>query len=270
MYDIIDLSNNNDGRANLNLAQRTGTSGLWHKVSEGRTFTDKFWDGPRAYRRNDARAIHMPVGGYHMLRRHNAIEQARRFCNLLGPHTLRAVCDAEFQYDAQGHVTDTWPGPDDVAAFLTEVERILGYTPILYTFTSFLQLQLRNDPRLARFPLWIASYTVRPPDPGRPYVAWQYTDDGPTPGVGPCDHSHVPDLKAVLVPTAVPLPDLPKGFRPMFMMHAKNGTRSLVSDQLHRIALSDPATADAFKSTLGLKEVPNVADEDAAKFPLVG
>lgn len=269
MYDVIDLSNNNDQHIDLDIAQRNGVSGLWHKVSEGMNFTDSYWHGPRQYRREQANDVCMPVGGYHMLHTRSGAQQAQRFAQLLGVHQLRAVCDAEHQYDSHGHVTDTWPRVDDVLAFMDELERQVGYPPILYTYDSFLLHELNNDPRLARYPLWIASYTSAPPATPYPWVAWQYTDDGTTPGVGPCDHSHVPDLAAVSVP-APPVPQptpLPKGFDPMFMIHDSNGTRSLVSEDLRRVALQDNESADAFKAQLKLTEVTGVTARDAALIP---
>ncbi len=96
--------------------------------------------------------------------------------------------------DGEGVALDLEEGGGNLAewalAWLTTVEALTGVAPFLYTYPSFLDEHGLHDPRLARFPLWLASYReTEPPAPApwRTIAAWQYSDNEDIPGVGHVD-----------------------------------------------------------------------------------
>ncbi|HOZ29700.1 MAG TPA: glycoside hydrolase family 25 protein [Bacteroidales bacterium] len=69
--------------------------------------------------------------------------------------------------------------------WLKIVEEHYGITPILYTYNKFYTAAIADDPRFAKYPVWIAWYTTRG-DPSKiteDWVFWQYTDKGSLSGI---------------------------------------------------------------------------------------
>src|SRR5512146_1333483 len=94
---LIDVSNNND-YVNLARVKEAGYAGVWHKASEGVTFTD----GLFAKRRAEAAKAGLRFGAYHFARPHSLatdpINQADHFCAVVGKvgrTDLRPVLDYE-------------------------------------------------------------------------------------------------------------------------------------------------------------------------------
>lgn len=77
-------------------------------------------------------------------------------------------------------------------AFLARVEQRTGIVPWFYSYAPFIRAHI-TDKRMARYPLWLAAYTSRPPAPPAPWAAWQlwqHTDKASIPGIkGGCDES---------------------------------------------------------------------------------
>jgi lysozyme len=65
------------------------------------------------------------------------------------------------------------------------VEEHYGITPILYTYNKFYTAAIADDPRFAKYPVWIAWYTTKgdPSDIKEDWVFWQYTDKGSLSGI---------------------------------------------------------------------------------------
>jgi lysozyme len=49
--------------------------------------------------------------------------------------------------------------------FLASVKEKTGKTPILYSYSSFLEGSMNRTPELAQYPLWLAQYAIDPADP---------------------------------------------------------------------------------------------------------
>jgi lysozyme len=198
---ILDLSNNNPS-ANLARVRQAGFDGLWHKVSEGATFTDKFWP----QRRDQGRYFGLRVGGYHFARFatvEGAKLEAHYFADRLGPlrrRDLAPVLDLE-----------TWATEDRLLmeqcarAWMHVVKDRLGTWPIFYSYPSFIQRLAVKRP-IGRG-LWLASYgrndgTEQPyivPIPFRRALAHQFTSQATVAGVtGVCDVSSAPRMRPLL------------------------------------------------------------------------
>lgn len=126
-------------------------------------------------------------GAYHFARPGDvasAVNQARHFVqtvgNMNGPRDLPPVLDIESScgLDAAG-----------IAAFarawVYEVARLTGRTPILYTYFYFWRDTVQADPSLGHLPLWIATYGPRPmvPPPWGQWTFWQHSSTGAVPGI---------------------------------------------------------------------------------------
>ena len=63
-------------------------------------------------------------------------------------------------------------------AYLTEVARLTGRTPIIYTYPAFWRSSMADTTIFNHYPLWIATYGPQPILVGgwSDYTFWQYTD----------------------------------------------------------------------------------------------
>jgi lysozyme len=111
---------------------------------------------------------------------------------------------------------------DWVIAYMQAYQALSGIQPILYTYPYYMEM-LNNDPRLAQYKLWIASYENSPdiPAPWSSWVIWQNsggTGAGAThlPSGAPVDTDYAQDLSlwetistvvSVPPPAPVPMPD---------------------------------------------------------------
>jgi lysozyme len=158
------------------------------KASEGLTRRDPLY----RQHRNAAEQAGLMVGAYHFFRAgQNPVEQARHFVNTIGvvngPQDLPPVLDWE--------TTEGKPDASDVlngVAFLNELKRLTGRTPIIYTGPYFFQAlgAYAVNYGLEQYPLWIAHYGTKCPLVPAPFKTWafhQYSDKGHVPGVG-TDH----------------------------------------------------------------------------------
>src|SRR6184192_2696975 len=123
------------------------------KATEGLTYADPTLN----INRTGAQAAKLPYGFYHFGRpdHHPGISGAQAeaafFCKTIGSTwPLRPTLDLE---EGSGDLT-TWAG-----AFLSEVERLTGTRPILYSFRAFFLSHL-NLKALAGYNLWVADYGV--------------------------------------------------------------------------------------------------------------
>lgn len=119
-----------------------------------------------------------------------------------------------------------WEGVLDFALrFLAELERLCGFPPVLYSYPSYLIERGLTDPRLARYPLWYASYpqTAQPgtypatPRPWREIAIWQWSAFATVPGIGPNVDDNITRLDAAgfrALGGAVALPPAPRFANP--------------------------------------------------------
>ena len=239
---LVDSSNNNRHPINWSQAHQAGVTHAYMKVSEGVTFTD-------GYYRPDRRAAQqagIEVGGYHFLKHGDLGAQATHFLAALDDPTnqLRAVIDAE----TAGLTAD------DVLTFGGALEAVLGYVPVLYTYSAFLAGELRNDPRLSRFPLWIANYRSTPPTTPWPWAAWQSTSAAQVNGfTSRVDLSHIARPAQLARVATPPIPSKPKGPTSMFVTQSAKGVGYLVLDK-GKTALANASEYAGLKAA-GVAEV---------------
>lgn len=205
---VADASNN---QAELDLrALVTDVAGLYHKVTQGTGFVDRYFAGRRA----QAARLRLPFGVYHFADVVHADPRAEAEHFLahyhdLEPSALQPALDLETGTpDAHMRV---W-----AVEWCRIVERELGVWPLIYSYGGFLA-GLRA-PRPIGGGLWLASYgrddgADHPyfvPSPWRQARMHQFTSVGKLAGVPVrLDLSHTPRL-----PFARPLRALAHGFRP--------------------------------------------------------
>jgi len=167
------------------------------KATEGTHYTNPYfasdWKG--------AGAAGLLRGAYHFARPalplSTAIDQARYFVSRTGTMTGKRDLPAVLDLETSGGLSRT-----DLArwtrTWLTEVKRLTGTAPIIYTGYSFWRDKVGNPTDIgADYRLMLASYpsnpnsaTFRPLVPAgwRNWTFWQYTSTGRVPGIsGPTD-----------------------------------------------------------------------------------
>src|SRR5215211_3967400 len=190
----IDVSHHQADRGAIDWAQvrAAGQSFVFIKATEGHTYTD-----PK-FRANDAgaRAAGLFRAAYHFARPDatggDAVREAAHFVGVGGAHgevgQLPPVLDLEDDGGLSDSALVTW-----TRQFLTEVERLTGRVPIIYTGPAFWEAETGNSTAFTRYPLWIAHYTSgspRVPGGWGRYTFWQNTSSFRVPGVtGTVDHN---------------------------------------------------------------------------------
>jgi GH25 family lysozyme M1 (1,4-beta-N-acetylmuramidase) len=131
------------------------------------------------------REVGMVRGSYHFARpaspiTSTALDQARYYVHRLGTtarmsRTLPPALDLEVTGGLAPGALVTW-----AQTFLLNVRRLTGRTPMLYTYPSFWYSALGDPVALARYPLWMASYSS-----GVDSAAslWQYTSTASVRGI---------------------------------------------------------------------------------------
>lgn len=160
--------------ASLQFAFIKATGGV-HRVDPE---FDNNWHGTRE--------VGITRGAYHFFyASDDPVAQAEHFARTvvsLRPDDLPPVIDVEITDGATPEALI-----DGVLTWLNTVESRLGRRPIVYTYHAFAN-QYLTDPRLAGYPLWIAAYDVRRPQPPltwnvRGWHFWQHTHSGSFEGV---------------------------------------------------------------------------------------
>lgn len=187
----IDVSNNN-GHIDWARVAEAGVAFAIAKVSEGTWFRDGYfaenWQAMKAHG--------ILRGAYHFARPSaaGAVDEARYFVAAIGllgqqlePGDLVAL---DLEDEQAGGDLSGW-----TLAWLQEVERLVGYKPLIYTSPAYAQAhQLARRPEIGEYGLWLASWGV-PTPPAAP-APWdlvaihQYGVGGvgSVPGVaGECD-----------------------------------------------------------------------------------
>jgi lysozyme len=196
---VVDLSNNNTV-VDISRLRLSGVTGMWHKVTEGTRFVDKYWPERAA----EARRAGLRVGGYHFAHPGKAVKpQALSFIAALGKvgrRDLRPVLDCEVIDGAPLPELEAW-----ARDFVHLVKQSTGVGCLFYSYPSFI-----TGMKLARpvgYGLWLASYGRNDgkehpyvvPKPWRKAVAHQFTSDGRIPGIaGRADLTHAVRLAPLL------------------------------------------------------------------------
>ncbi len=155
-----------------------GSGGTWYR----NPYFDADWRG--------AKASGLARGAYHYAQParpigRTAVEQARYFVattgTMHGPTDLPPVLDLETANGLSPAELTSW-----AAAWLGEVQRLTGRSPILYTYPNFWKHAMANTGALSRYRLWYASYSgsvPTPPGSWRTWTFWQHTANGTVPGI---------------------------------------------------------------------------------------
>ena len=139
-----------------------------------------------------AQAAGLLRGAYHYARPRlplsSAASDARRFVAVIrsaghGGGELAPVLDLEVTGGLGAKNLSAW-----TAAWLTEVTRLTGRTPTIYTGRGFWTSYLGNTSRFAGYPLWYANHTTaaRPsalPGGWSAWSYWQYSASGRVAGI---------------------------------------------------------------------------------------
>jgi GH25 family lysozyme M1 (1,4-beta-N-acetylmuramidase) len=187
----IDISNHQGGSVDFDAVKASGVAYVICKASEGVDYRDKWVDRNAA----ELRRVGLPKGYYHyaLPSKNRASDEAAWFLRALRSIGLDAgdsvhldIEDPAFWGDASAWCLE----------WLISVEAGVGFVPCLYTYPSYVDERRLTDARLARYPLWWASYRTPPLPAPAPWTAWainQYASDGRVPGVaGHCDMNRLP------------------------------------------------------------------------------
>src|SRR4051812_3470980 len=131
------------------------------------------------------RRVGMVRGSYHFARpgyplATTAAAQAKYYVNRLGgsartTRTLPPALDLEMTGGLSRGALVTW-----AQTFLLTVRRLTGRTPMLYTYPSFWTSALGDPVALARYPLWMASYSS---GVNSTATLWQFTSTARVSGI---------------------------------------------------------------------------------------
>ena len=171
------------------------------KTSEGGDWRDPSWSPARA---SQIRAAGLALGVYHFLR-----PRADRAGKVEARFAVRVARWGGWRRGDLPLVADletTTLGPAGTCAyarsFASEVRRLTGHRPIVYTGPSFASANLAGCRALAANRLWIAHYGVSAPTippPWWSYTLWQWTSKGRSAGVnGDVDLNRMPGGRPLL------------------------------------------------------------------------
>jgi lysozyme len=170
-----------------------GASFVYLKATEGATYVDP------TFKTNWAatKAAGLPRGAYHFFRAKTSTveDQVKNFAAVLNSveaGELAPVLDVEVPEQWEG--IDVKKRTDMMIDFCDHLTKALVTHPevIVYLSPSFADKTLANDPRLAKYTLWLAHYTAgtrpRVPAPWTTWRYWQYTETGTVDGINTkCD-----------------------------------------------------------------------------------
>lgn len=179
----VDISHHNE-KVDLPLIAKSQAF-VFLKATEGLSYVDPTF----AARWLGLKLSGAKRGAYHFFRADkDPIIQARHFCETVGEleeNDLPLVLDMETMDGKRA-------GAVIIAAqiFLDEIERLSGKTPIIYSGHSFI-VELNLPVSFAKYPLWLARYTIvtpAAPAPWKDWMFWQYSENKKINGVsGDCD-----------------------------------------------------------------------------------
>lgn len=131
-----------------------------------------------------------PTAGQPLGEAQNFARQWERAVGAVGT-LLPPVLDIE---DEKPQIPEPTKLIDWCAEWCEHCERLTGRRPIIYTYFSYIHVQLKGVAKtLGAYPLWMADYRADPPNspreiPDWPWLFWQHSGNGRVPGVsGACD-----------------------------------------------------------------------------------
>ncbi|GGG61862.1 glycoside hydrolase family 25 protein [Paenibacillus radicis (ex Gao et al. 2016)] len=162
-----------------------GISFAFAKASEGQFYRDPYFAGNVS----GARAAGVMIGAYHFLNAAStdaAKKEAANFANAIATVGGIGQLDLPPVMDYENNPSKLSKSAINAVAkaFLTELERLTGVKPIIYTGNSF---AANFDASLGGYELWVARYSTQPPSnvtAWSKWSFWQYSD-GSTGGSRP-------------------------------------------------------------------------------------
>lgn len=218
--DVSHWQEENGNVINWTKVAESGQVFVFHKATEGTTYSDPKYSGNRT----EAGDAGIAFGAYHYARPNggdisaaeaDAAAEAQHFLSVAqpAPGDLVPVLDIESNdKNLPARRMIAW-----IHRWLATVEGALGVKPLIYTYPSFWETHLNNTSAFAvdGFPLWIAHYTTEPAPRtpggnwnGNGWAFWQFTSQASIPGIrGNVDQNRFSgaDLNAYKIPGA-PLP----------------------------------------------------------------
>jgi GH25 family lysozyme M1 (1,4-beta-N-acetylmuramidase) len=189
-------------KVNIKTAKAAGLRWLYHKATEGETFTDDQY----ASRRAAAAAAGLPFGAYHFARPdgNDAFVEARRFMAVADPRPgdLRPVLDLEVMGTHTNESLRNW-----AKVFVDRVTEHTGVRPIVYT-----PYDLGNA--VEGCLIWRPRYNDSNTPPTRSWDIWQFSNGvfgvpNSFPGLGHVDLNTMRKglrVAEMLIPRPVPEP----------------------------------------------------------------
>ena len=181
---ILDISHyqNQSGKIDWNKVKTTEYKVCFVKCSEGIGWKDTFYD----QNKKDARNAGLLFGAYHFCRMNDPIKEAQYFCANVGDLQAGEIVILDFEVDG----TVDW-----CLKWLKEVEKQLGFKPILYTNEARVKsmdwkpvVDNNNGLWVAKYAstsIYVADYLQRSPVSGAwPFWAiWQYSSRASVSGI---------------------------------------------------------------------------------------
>lgn len=160
----VDISHHQSGKLDMPGAKTRGLRWLYHKATEGDSFTDTNY----TKRRVEAGRSGLPFGAYHFARpeKTDAVAEARRFVAVAKPipGDLRPALDLETTEGLSITQIRAW-----AAKFIEEVERLTGVKPVVYTPFDL-------GKAAAGCIIWRPRYNNSNTPPVLPYDIWQFSN----------------------------------------------------------------------------------------------
>ena len=132
-----------------------------------------------------ANAAGLKTGAYHYARpAGDATTQAANFAAqiaLAPDQTLPPALDIEVTEGKSAAQLEQW-----IEEFTSELKRLTGRTPMIYTYKYFWMGQMNNSQKFSNMPLWLAAYQDEAPDPvggWKNLSFWQRSGSGRVAGI---------------------------------------------------------------------------------------
>lgn len=178
---VTDISHHNTVR-DLRAAAAAGIWGVIHKATQGTRYRDPTY----VQRRQAVLDAGMLWGAYHFGDNSDPIAQVSNFLDYAKPAPDTLMC-----LDYEDHPSGRTMRPQQMVAFLREIERRTGQKAVLYSGNvikeNMLRLSAADQEYVASHLLWLCQYGPQPKLPPRftQSFLWQYTDGK----VGPQPHT---------------------------------------------------------------------------------
>lgn len=182
----VDVSHD-QGQIDWTKVRADGVDFAYAKATGGLTLNDRMfsanWKG--------IEAAGLLRGAYHFYYAGDSpVGQVDHFLRIVGellPSDLPPMVDIEPGSLAEKRDIAPSDLQKNVLTFLQTLEKRIGRRPVVYTDAAFADRYL-NDPRMKRYPLWLAQYEVKEPSATKAWgesgwTIWQYSQSGKIAGI---------------------------------------------------------------------------------------